>query len=75
MKLMAVIESEVSGQIPDVGVVSKLRPLVFDEFKMVKIEAKRKCRFGEVRWPTGVTATLVILKDDEELDLEAFTKE
>lgn len=75
MKLMAVLESEVSGQIPDVGVVSRLRPLVFDEFKMIKIEAKRKCRFGEVRWPTGVKVTLVVLKDDEDLDLEAITKE
>lgn len=75
MKLMAVIESEVSGQIPDVGVVSRLRPLIIDEFKMVKIEAKRKCKFGEVRWPTGVTVTFVILKDDEDLDLEAITKE
>ncbi len=75
MKLMAVIESEVSGQIPDVGVVSRLRPLIFDEFKMVKIEAKRRCKFGEVRWPTGVHVTLVIMDDNEELDLEAITKE
>lgn len=75
MKLMAVIESEVSGQIPDVGVVSRLRPLIIDEFKMVKIEAKRKCKFGEVRWPASVKMIFVILKDDEELDLEAITKE
>jgi hypothetical protein len=75
MKLMAVIKSEVSGQIPDVGVVSRLRPMIIDEFKMVKIEAKRRCKFGEVRWPTGVEVTFVILKDDEELDLEAITKE
>lgn len=75
MKLMAVITSEVSGMIPDIGTVSRLRPYVIDEFKMVKIEAKKKCKFGEVQMPQGVNVVLVILEDDEELDLEAITKE
>jgi len=70
MKLMAVITSEISGFIPDVGTVSRLRPYVIDEFKMVKIEAKRKLKFGEVKMPNGVQVVLHILEDDEKLDLE-----
>lgn len=75
MKLMAVIKSDVTGMIPDIGHVSRLRPLVIDEFKMVKAEAKRRCKFGEIKMPTGVNVVLVVLEDDEEFDLDAITKE
>ncbi len=75
MKLMAVISSETPGFIPDVGTIVRNKPLVIDEFKMVKIEAKKRRKFGEVKMPTGVSVLLVILEDDEELDLEAITKE
>lgn len=75
MKLMAVITSERSGVIPNIGMVSRLRPTVIDEFKMVRAEARLKQKFGEIKMPNGVQVMLVVLKDDEELDLETLNEE
>lgn len=70
MQFYAVITSDLTGTIPDFGRVQPGKPLIIDDFKMVRIEAKRKCPFGEIVLPTGVRCTMHVLEDGEELNLE-----
>lgn len=70
MQLFAVITSDKSGMIPDFGTVRAGKPLVIDEFKMVRIEAKRREKFCNIPLPVGFEMTLHVLEDDQELELE-----
>jgi len=70
MQFFAVITSDLTGTIPDFGKVGPDKPLIVDDFKMVRIEAKRRLPFGLIQLPVGVKCTMHILEDDEELDLE-----
>jgi len=69
MQLFAVITSDQVGTIPDFGLVGPKKPLIIDDFKMVRIEAKRRCKFGEIGIPAGVNLVLHVLEDDEELKI------
>lgn len=69
MQFFAVITSDLTGTIPDFGRVQHDKPLVIDDFKMVRIEAKRRLPFGLIPLPVGVKCTMHILEDDEELTL------
>jgi hypothetical protein len=71
MKCFAVITTEDQqwSEIPDYGRVRKNNPLVIDDFRMIRIEAKRKERFCDISVPSGMELTFHILGDDEELEL------
>lgn len=71
MQCYAVITTEdsMASEIPDFGRVSKKKPLVIDQFKMVRIEAKRKEKFCNIPIPAGMEMTFHILADDEEFVL------
>lgn len=73
MQCYAVITTEdpMTSEIPDYGRVSKRKPLVIDQFKMVRIEAKRKEKFCSIPVPAGMELTLHVLADDEELVLDS----
>lgn len=65
MQLFAVITSDKEGMIPDYGTVKPDKPIVVDQYKMIRIEAKRKLRFFEIELPVGVSCTLHVLDDDD----------
>ena len=69
MQLFAVITSDQTGTIPDFGLVGPNKPLIVDDFKMVRIEAKRRCKFGEIKMPVGVNLVLHLLEDGEDLEI------
>jgi len=69
MQLFAVITSDQTGTIPDFGLVGPNKPLIVDDFKMVRIEAKRRCKFGEIKMPVGVNLVLHVLEDGEDLEI------
>lgn len=67
MKLYAELATEKSGgTVNGFGYVTKDKPVVIDEFRMVMIEAKRGCKFGEVPIPEGMTLTLLVETEDKE---------
>lgn len=70
MQFFAVITSDLTGTIPDFGKVQPDKPLIIDDFKMVRIEAKRRLPFGLIKLPTGVTCTMYVLEDGEELEIK-----
>lgn len=74
MQCYAVITTENPqlSEIPDFGRVSKKRPLVIDQFRMVRIEAKRKARFCDIPVPFGMEMTFHVLADDEEFALDSI---
>ena len=71
MQCYAVITTEDPqlSEIPDYGRVSKKKPLVIDQFRMVRIEAKRRERFCNIPLPVGMEMTFHVLADDEEFVL------
>jgi len=70
MQFFAVITSDLTGTIPDFGKVQPDKPLIIDDFKMVRIEAKRRLAFGDIQLPVGVKCTMYILEDGDELEIK-----
>lgn len=71
MQCFAVITTTepVASEIPDFGRVSIKKPLVIDQYKMVRIEAKRREKFCDIPVPAGMEMTFHVIADDEELQI------
>lgn len=77
MQCFAVITTENPqlSEIPDFGRVSKSKPLIVDDYKMIRIEAKRKTKFCDIPIPYGMELTMYVLEDDEAFTLSPKPEE
>lgn len=66
MKLFGKLESEImSGNFSGFGYISPNKPLIIDEYQMIRAEARYKCPVGHIPMPNGVTFTLIVESDED----------